>query len=77
LLPRLYHTVTIDIADYPYNIIAVTNLFDGDNPGRDFIKRVVFDGSNVNDKASPPSGYAHLASLAIENLPLYQLEHFE
>ena len=77
LIPKLYQTITIDLSKYPRNLGAVTQLFSAKNVGRGFIKRVIFDDSNIEDKTRPPAGCTFLASLAIESLPLYQLEHFE
>ncbi|KIW04999.1 uncharacterized protein PV09_04158 [Verruconis gallopava] len=77
LLPKLYHTVTIDIARFPHNLQATMGMVCKTNPGRQFIRRVIFDGDDVADKRMPPSGFTYLASHIISQLPEYQLESFE
>jgi hypothetical protein len=65
------------LSKYPQILEAVTSLFSKKNPGLVHIKRIVFDGSDIVEKTRPPAGFTSLASMAIEKLPLYQLEHFE
>jgi hypothetical protein len=47
------------------------------NVGRTFVKRAILYASQIAGGASPPAGFAYLASLVVENLPCDQLEYFQ
>lgn len=49
-------------------------MFSHRNPGRQYIRSVVFDQSNLDDKLDPPAGYTHLAGIFLTWVPVGQLE---
>lgn len=77
LYPKLYNTVTLNMASYPANLSAVTSLFSRQNQGLVHVKRIIFDSSYIVDKTNPPAGFNCLASMAIENVAPSKLEYFE
>jgi hypothetical protein len=76
LLSRLYHTINVDIDQYPRSLSYFTNMLREENQGIKHIKRVVFDAANLIDKSKPPPGFRLLAALFLDSLPEEQLEYF-
>ena len=76
LIKNLYHTVIVDMSSYPQCLRALIEMLNFRNPGRQHIRGVVFDPTNLFDKLRPPSGYEQLAYNFLANLEDGQLKYF-
>ncbi|TID18094.1 hypothetical protein E2P81_ATG11061 [Venturia nashicola] len=76
LLKDLYFTVIVDISSYPDITEPLLEMLNIRNPGREYIRVVFFNQSNLEDKQNPPTGFQQLARMFLKNLPFGQLEHF-
>jgi len=76
LLKELYRTIIVDLSEYPRSSGPLLAMLNERNPGRKFIKGVVFDQTRLLDKIDPPSGFEQLAYAFLTNLDDGQLEYF-
>jgi len=76
LLAKLYHTIVVDIAQWPQSAPIYQALTHSKHCAKQYIKRVVFDASQLKNKSRPPSGASRLATLFAEGLNFDQLEYF-
>jgi hypothetical protein len=76
LIKDLYRMVIVDISSYPQCLRALMEMLNPCNPGRQHIRGVVFDQTNLCDRLRPPSGYEQLAYHFLANLEDGQLKYF-
>jgi len=76
LLKDLYHTVIVDMSAYPRSTGPLLEMLNSYNPGRQHIKGVVFDQTNLLEKCRPPPGIEQLVYIFLSNIPDSQLEYF-
>ncbi|KAF2416425.1 hypothetical protein EJ08DRAFT_703660 [Tothia fuscella] len=76
LIPKLYHTITVDMSQYPSLMSRFSHVMSSDTFDWQCVRRIVFDATIIVDIKAPPAGLHYLASFFADGCPKERLEYF-